>query len=273
MKFFRNIILVSVLLIAVSCGEKDWDQTPVYISSISNFPYGNNSLVCKNIITVADLLKKYESAITNNKVAKIEEDAQILVTVGGTDIGGNLYKQIAVQDETAAIIVSIDEYSLYTYLPPTGRILIDLNGMSIGGYGTTPQLGVSDGSSISRMSSMFWAEHFRIIDLNKATPIVPIEINSVDDLKREYLCKPVVLKNVSFSEADGATVYAPNQTTTNRYFKDLPTSLVVRTSGYADFANDTLPQGKLDVTGILTVFNSTWQIAIRSAADVKIHED
>jgi hypothetical protein len=44
--------------------------------------------------------------------------------------------------------------------------------------------------------------------------------------------------------------------------------LVVRTSTYADFAKMPLPQGEVDITGIFTRYNNTWQILIRQVSDV-----
>jgi hypothetical protein len=44
--------------------------------------------------------------------------------------------------------------------------------------------------------------------------------------------------------------------------------LVVRTSTYADFANMPLPQGEVDITGIFTRYNNTWQVLIREESDI-----
>ena len=46
-------------------------------------------------------------------------------------------------------------------------------------------------------------------------------------------------------------------------------ALVLRTSTYADFANSVMPTGTVDVTGVATRFNDTWQILLRTESDVK----
>ena len=46
-------------------------------------------------------------------------------------------------------------------------------------------------------------------------------------------------------------------------------NLVVRTSTYADFAADTLPVSKVNITGVFTRYNNKWQVIIRSAKDVE----
>ena len=48
-----------------------------------------------------------------------------------------------------------------------------------------------------------------------------------------------------------------------------PSSVVVYTSTSAKFAAETMPTGKVDITGIFTRYSSTWQIQLRTADDVK----
>ena len=45
-------------------------------------------------------------------------------------------------------------------------------------------------------------------------------------------------------------------------------TVVVRTSGYARFANAILPDGAYDITGIFTRYNNVWQIIIRNTDDL-----
>ena len=46
----------------------------------------------------------------------------------------------------------------------------------------------------------------------------------------------------------------------------------MRNSGYSKFANEVVPQGVFDITGIFTRFGNTWQIVIRSTDDLKASE-
>ncbi len=265
------IILITALSIS-SCGEKDWSDTPSFLDDMSSahyaYPYGNNTLVCTNQITVKQLLDKHQAAISSGKTEQID-GGQIVVKVGGNDISGNLYKEIYVQDNSGGIAVRIDEYSLYSYLPVSEEIMIDLTGMYIGGYGTLPQLGTLYNGSTGRVSNVFWADHFRIITPPDGS-LAPKEINSANDFTQNDICRLVTIKNVSFADADGVVAYNDGSNYTNRKLNEFGNNFVVRTSSYADFAKTPLPQGKLDITGILTVYNGTWQLLIRSGKDVKI---
>ena len=269
-KFFT---IIAIACAAVSCGEQDWSDYPSYFDNENyapnGFPYGNNSLVCTNQMTIGELKAKYESSITSNKTVAIEGGGQIVGKIAGNDIEGNLFKEIYIQDNTGGISLRIDEYSLYAYLPVSEEIMVDLNGMYIGGYGTNPQLGVLYNGSVGRMSEMFWGDHFRIITASDGS-VKPKEIHSMSDFTRDDLCKVVTIKNVSFVDADGNTAYSDGVSNyTNRTVNELTSKFVVRTSSYADFAKSPLPKGKVDLTGILTVYNGTWQLLIRSIADVK----
>ncbi|MBP5683526.1 MAG: hypothetical protein J6X05_09835 [Bacteroidales bacterium] len=269
-KFF---IIMAIACAAASCGEQDWADQPSYFDNENyaphGFPYGNNSLVCTNQMTISELKSKYESAITSNKTIAIEGGGQIVGKIAGNDIGGNLFKEIYIQDNTGGISLRIDEYSLYAYLPVSEEIMIDLDGMYIGGYGTNPQLGTLYNNSVGRMSQIFWSEHFRIITAADGS-VKPKEIYSMSDFTRDDICKVVTIKNVSFVDADGKTAYSDGVSNyTNRSVNELTSKFVVRTSSYADFAKTPLPKGKVDLTGILTVYNSTWQLLIRSEKDVK----
>ena len=46
------------------------------------------------------------------------------------------------------------------------------------------------------------------------------------------------------------------------------TNILVRFSTYADFANETLPQGNIDIVGVLTRFRDYWQFMLSSTNDI-----
>lgn len=269
----KLIAILAIATTAFSCGEKDWADQPSYFGNENyapnGFPFGNNTLTCTNLRTIKELKTKYEKAISSNSPQFITGGGQLLVKVGGNDIEGNLFKEIYVQDHTGGIAIRIDEYSLFSYLPVSEEILIDLDGMYIGGYGTLPQLGTLYNGSVGRISSTSWTEHFRIISAAD-NQITPKEIYSLSDFSIDDLCKPVTIKNVTFVDADGKLAYSDGVSNyTNRKVNEIPKNFVVRTSSYADFAKTPMPQGKVDLSGILTIYKGTWQLLIRSIEDVK----
>lgn len=267
-------------LLLTGCMDKEWSEPT------NQKPFGNEQLTEHNIISVKDLKEKYDSYIspTTSTLSQITEDIQIKAKVTGNDVGGNIYSEVAVDDGTGVILICVAEGGLFGYLPVGQEILVDLKDLYIGAYGQQAQIGTQYTNArgqtyVSRMNRHLWQKHFKLLDFSGAQSVTPelfdtSRINDQDYLKN-HSGKLMTIKGVQFKGADGNTVYASKDekdaaNCVNRAlvgFNDR--SLVVRTSTYADFAAQKLPQGKVDITGIFTRFRNTWQILIRSIEDVK----
>lgn len=289
MKNTINIKTTYLLIFALactlfsSCMNGDWDE-PDFNGAA---PYGNNSLTEQNVITIAELIKNYHylfSAPTDQN-KQIDEDIMIKGRITGNDVGGNIYKQVTLQDNTAAIIIAINEGGLNGYLAEGSEILVDLKGLYIGGYRKQPEIGAPyNGTSIGRMQKDIWAKHFKIVGSPDASVIQPIDFNTIKDTKlMDANCgKLVTLKDVTFKEADGKSTFSTGTSTGNAVNQELDgygSKVVIRTSTYADFAAITLPYDtvakkklKCDITGIATRYNSTWQILIRKTSDIVVKQ-
>lgn len=289
MKNTINIKTTYLLIFALactlfsSCMNGDWDE-PDFNGAA---PYGNNSLTEQNVITIAELIKKYPNVFASTDQNKqIDEDIMIKGRITGNDVGGNIYKQVTLQDNTAAIIIAINEGGLNGYLAEGSEILVDLKGLYIGGYRKQPEIGAPyNGSSIGRMQKDIWAKHFKILGSPDASLIQPVDFFSTikDDEKMEATCaKLVTLKDVKFKEADGKSTFSTGTSTGNAVNQELDgygSKVVIRTSTYADFAAIPLPYDnvakkklKCDITGIATRYNSTWQILIRKTSDIVVKQ-
>lgn len=291
MKNTINIKTTYLLIFALactlfsSCMNGDWDE-PDFNGAA---PYGNNSLTEQNVISIAELIKKYHNLLfesTTDQNKQIDEDIMIKGRITGNDVGGNIYKQVTLQDNTAAIIIAINEGGLNGYLAEGSEILVDLKGLYIGGYRKQPEIGAPyNGNSIGRMQKDIWAKHFKILGSPDASLIQPVDFFSTikDDKKMEATCaKLVTLKDVTFKEADGKSTFSTGTSTGNAVNQELDgygSKVVIRTSTYADFAAITLPYDnvakkklKCDITGIATRYNSTWQILIRKTSDIVVKQ-
>lgn len=274
MKNIKYILIAAVCALFSSCMDGDWDEP-----SLSTDLYGNKNISEGNVITIAELIKKYPNVFAStDQNAEITEDIQIKARVTGNDLGGNLYKQIAIQDETGALLVAVNQNGMNGYLPEGQEILIDLKGLHIGGYRKQPELGAPyNGTSIGRMSKDIWQQHFKVMggfqDINP-NAIQPVEFTS--EFAKDYnnnCGKLVVLKDVHFSNADGKSTLTTGTATGGNYvnqtLKEFGSNVVVRTSTYADFGAMVMPTGAVTLTGIATRYNNTWQILIRKTSDIK----
>lgn len=289
--------LVAALLlgsVATSCMDDDWN-TPNSVAA----PFGNNNITedAGKIITIKDLkaktVDKLPASVANDTI-RITEDWQLKVRVTGNDIQGNIYNEVAVEDESGeGILICIQKSGLFGILPVGQEILVNLKGLYIGIYGNNVQIGTpytnSSGRTFtSRMPFNTWNEHFKILGDADASKVVPEEFD-VTKLKDEAYVKShrgklMTLKNVEMDKADGTLAWAPEAdkdagngvSRTVKINGKAQSLMVVRSSTYADFAALAMPKGKVNLTGIFTVYATnpsrygyTWQILLRSIDDVE----
>jgi len=281
MKTLYFFAIIAACLLSIACQKTEWDVITPGGASL----YGNNSITDNGIITIAELKKLYPNVFeSTDENALINKDIKICGRVTANDIRGNIYKQFMLQDETGAIIVAVNESGISGYLAEGQEIIIDLKGLHIGGYRQQPEIGAPyNGNSIGRMNKDVFQKHFKFtsspIDANA---IQPIEFDAKMDMENN--CgKLVTLKNVTFSDANGVSTFAPNDSSVtilggcvNRGLTQYKESeVVIRTSTYAKFAANKLPYDDVNkmpqtvnITGIATRYGNIWQILIRKENDI-----
>lgn len=307
MKYLKLALLALVAVFATaSCMDDDWKEPNSETS-----PYGNNSIQENKPMPIAELKETYGANLEDkiNDMVRIEDGTQIKGIVTGNDIEGNIYSQIAIQDESdkPGIIISVAQGGLSGQLQIGQEVLINVGGLYYGTYRSQPQLGVAyhdsskDQNYPSRISRADWQNRFKIMGKPDASKIkVQVfstnpdaskgELNIADLIKADVAYKYagclVTLKDVEFVQGDGTTTLAPEAEGKDlgygvtRYFKgyDKTNKIGIRTSCYADFAAELVPQGTLDVTGVLTCYKSkegnnyTVQLALRRYADFKVKQ-
>ena len=276
-------------LCATSCMDDDWKDPTGDVP-----PFGNNQLQETHVVSIADLKAKYASTLKEiNGLTKIEDGLQIKGVVTGTDVEGNLYNEVTIDDGTAGMVICVAAGGLNGQLVEGQEILVNVGGLYIGTYRTQPQIGVpytnteKNQTYPSRMNRNEWQERFKVTN-TKSVKMTPIELDLSRSKDQSYVYslagRLVSVKGVEFAKADGKTTFAPESEGAStgfgvmRDFKGYASSsneCGVRTSCYADFAAEKLPQGKLNVKGILTVYkssekyNATVQLLLRQFSDIE----
>ena len=284
MKTKKYILFAVMVLLAASCHDDgNWGQAPWEVEdpTYGMESYGNQNLKATTPKTIAQIKAMFSSEISSGGLKQVTEPTQIQGIVVGNDEGGNIYQALYIQDATGAIKVSISQAGLYGPFSVGQAVLIELNGLYIGSYGQEPQIGTTYTSnkgvvSTGRMSRYEWQKHYKLLEGIEGLTATPIEVTSMNGLNlAEDCCKLVTLKGVELTAADGTAVFAPSDGSVqlssncaNRNLKNM-TNVVVRTSTYAKFANAAMPTGKVDITGIASRFNTTWQILMRTQDDIR----
>lgn len=308
MKYLKLALLALVAVFATtSCMDDDWKNPNSETS-----PYGNNSIQETNVVSIAELKNTYGPKQKDeiNDTVRIADGTQIKGIVTGNDVEGNIYNQISIQDESdkPGIIISVAQGGLSGQLQIGQEVLINVGGLYYGTYCSQPQLGVAyhdsskDQNYPSRISRADWQNRFKVIGKPDASKIkVQVfstnpdaskgELNVADlldaDVAYKYAGCLVTLKGVEFAMGDGKTTLAPEDEGktlgygVTRYFKGYEKTnkqIGIRTSCYAEFAANLVPQGVVDVTGVLSCYkssakyNHTVQLALRRLSDIKASE-
>lgn len=193
-----------------------------------------------------------------------------------SDKEGNIFKSIIIQDETAALAFSVDSYNLYLNYRRGQEIVVDVTGMTIGKYAGLQQMGhkswYTNGKTwqVSFMAFQQFKEKAMLNGMPQLDKIDTLVVNTFSDIPndaeslRKYQSRIVRFKNVYF--ADGGqknfSVYHTKQNEDqNRTLVDREgNTRIVRTSGYATWCERRLPVGNIDLVGIMSYYNDSWQI-------------
>ncbi len=281
MKKIHYIFIALACSLFTACMDGDWDE-PSYDNGA---PFGNNELTEDGLTTIAELKTQFKSVIDGGSYAQITNDVKIKATVTGNDLGGNIYKQLFVEDATGAICIAINQSGLNGFMAEGQEILISLKDLYIGGYGRMAQIGTPYNNNgrmqIGRMAQYVWANHFKVVN-PKAELITPqpVDFNTVKDSIDANAGKLVVLKGVTFANANGKKRLVDGVQAGGNYYNQSisgMSNVVVRTSSYADFAAMVMPYDTInkkpipcDIVGIAGRFNNDWQILIRKTSDISL---
>ena len=287
MKEIKYLMITAVCVLFASCMGDSYAG----IDENAPVPYGNNELTETNVITIAQLKNNFATYIATDyrdgqSFAKVTDDVKIKAIVTSSDAQGNIYQELALQDATGAIIVSVAQGGLYGPLPVGTEILVSLKDLYVGNYGKQAQIGMPSKNAtgadvIGRISRATWGQHYKILSTGHiveptlfATGTNPTTWNLDTDGG-----KLGIIRNVSFKSSNNSkatdTFADPNggagsvSWTLN---EQDGRKVIVYNSNFADFANAKVPTGKVDITGIIKRFNNQWEIIIRSLDDIKAVE-
>ncbi len=245
--------------------------------------------------TILDLKNKYwnvddadyTDAVSDdylNYIAKIgkNDDGSNIVIKGrviSSDREGNIYKNLVIQDETAALTISVNQSGLYNNFRVGQEVVINATDLCIGKYNGLQQLGNPDysdqyGWQASFMPFALFQEHVELNGLPDMAQVDTInttldEILSVSNLTK-WQSQLIRLNNVRFEDGKGDLCYTDgSEISSNRtIYDENGNSIIVRNSGYATFWSDKLPADYGDVVGILSYYGSSgWQLLLRSPED------
>lgn len=273
--FLRSLYFMMAALLITGCVHDDIYDDP----NLAGYE-------CKDL--TANMTIAQVKALKQSGVAYIFPDAsapEMIMEgyVSSTDESGNIYKTIYIQDNpenpTHGFTISVDAVSTYTKFPQGSKVYIKLNGLALGTYGGLIQLGVKNAAAtgadaVSRIPESAVPAHiFR--SCTERAKIVPkvLTLAQMTSANDNLLGALIQINNAEFDRTVLCSVFAPDGTSVDRRINDGTTSAtrVVRNSGFASFANQTLPSGNGTFVGIMSKFNSTYQMYINKISDLNMN--
>ncbi len=235
-KLFNAFLLLAMVGMMFTACKKEYPEPP-----IQDLPIGT-------VYTIDEILAMEPGTV-------FTDDASVYGIITADEVSGNLYKAAFMQDRATGAAIEL-YLNAVSGVRIGDSVRIYLKDVTYAMYNNLPQL------------SNFEADgHIVILANNK--PIEP-EVTTIADVNAgNHLAQLIRLENVRFTEQN---TFAEPSGYGNRTLAD-PTdysqTVLVRTSNYANFANDSLPQGTGSLVAIATVYNSTWQLLLRSARELE----
>ncbi len=273
MKLYKSIfalLAVATSGVLASC-DNDFERPPVVIPEAT---YEANT-------AIADFKEAYWDYSSGDSFAQIpvNESGDSIIICGrivSSDDTGNMYKQIVVQDESAAILIGINTSGLNEGRYKYGEeIFVNLTGLYVGNYNGLLQIGMPYNGSIGRIDEDIIDVHAQVNglpDTEKVEELVQVlsipEITSKNSDRAtliKYQSALVKFEDVTFKNG-GKLLWSDNpggQYYTTRQLENAAGNYInVNTSNQCTFSGDILPEGTGSVTSILSYYKGDWQLVI-----------
>ena len=271
----KATILKSVLFAALTAGT--------FSSCVNDDEYAVPTIEC----TETSLVKTIEvSAVPASATLKqYLADDVIEAYVTSSDEGGNYFKSISFQtlDGSKAFSVPVDAASTFVSFAPGRKVFIKLqnlytdvanDGVRIGAIFVNTSGTASVGRMpVSQYRNTLVGSCTMVSEEDLVQTMTIAQAKSVGSINRL-----IDLEDVQFADnAVGKTYYdAGNDiggATNWNLIDDAGTSVIFRTSSFANFANKKVPGGNGKVRGVMTKFGADYQFVARTERDVMLTDE
>lgn len=255
------ILFLGILFLNNSC-RKNWDepnfQIPQYTGKAPNK-------------TIADLKALHDISSNAPDSVPLRGDFIVQAWVVSSDEGGNFYKSMFVQDATGAIEIPIDKTGLYNDYPVGQKVIINAKGLVVGDYHNMYQMGWIYQGAIGRINSLYINRYISKDGLPDTLNMPQRTlIQSAADLNPDNVGKLVEIRNCEFTDESVGKPLAYNDYITEHPVRFNGNTITLRTSNYAKFRSITCPSEPVTLIGILTVYNTSYQLMLRTREDMII---
>ena len=237
---YASLFLIILITSSLFSCRKKYDEPPMTVIAEGD------------IITIAQLKAMYTGVDLS-----ISENYNIYANVTSEETDGNFYKEAYIQDGSGAIRLRLlASGGLYI----GDSIRINLNGTVLSDYNGMIQLDSVDvDNNIVKQATQKFVQPTSY-SLNQISPALQgylVELNDVEFIADE----------LGYTYADVINQFSENRTLTDCSGN----TIFVRTSGYANFAGNTIADGNGSLVAIVGVFGNDIQLYIRDYNEVNLN--
>ena len=246
-------------------------------------------------LTIAELMTQAENS---DEILFFTSDEIVEGYVVSSDSTGNFFKTISIQDSPSspnrALQVEMDRTNLFNNFPLGSKVKVNLNGLNVGFDRGTLKIGetyqdANGNIRVGRMAENKIDSHVKLA-CDPVAELQPVVYASIADAisavgASDRINTLVTIQNVQFQDVGVTYADATNQTTVNLNLVGATETtnnqrVVLRTSGFADFAGETVPSGSGSITAVLSAYDSNnngsitaseYQLFIRDTNDVQFN--
>ena len=267
----KNICIVIFSASLLSSCVNDTFDTPVQDACVS--PGLTKTKEVANIYAVA-----------SNTTVTYSADDIIEAYVISSDEGGNFYKSMYFQpvDGSKGFNLSVDEVSAYAKkLQPGKKVFLKLKGLAYANpssYGRGLIFGAppTEQYAVDRLTGLEYQKYLIPSCDAVSEDAIVHKITLAQAFSDTYLNTLVEIDNVQFADESAGGTYDTNRTDnydSSIYVTNGTSSLTIRTSRFASFAGYKVPLGKGKIRGVLSRYNSTYQIIMRTERDAMMSNE
>jgi hypothetical protein len=199
-----------------------------------------------------------------------------------SDEGGNFYKSMYFQptDGSKGFNLSIDDANMYMKsFQPGKKVYLKLKGLA---YANPTSFGVglifgappTDQYAVDRLQTLEYPKHL-IASCNLVSEDAIINKITLAQAVTgaAFLNTLVEIDDVQFTDESAGGTYDSNRNDeydSSIFITDGSKNLTIRTSRFANFAGYEVPSGKGKIRGVLTKYNNTYQIIMRTERDANM---
>lgn len=266
MKKLKLVLTTTILASLVGCVNGDDYGTP---------DLSNDCISIAATKSVQDI-----ATLANTTVQQYPDSDYIEAYVTSSDEGGNFYKSISFVsvDGAKGFTMPIDDYNLYTRYEPGRKVTINMKDRyyNFDSQISSLEIGSLFEGSVGRISGVEYKDAI-LRSCDKVDEETLVQHITLSDINDTYLHKLVEFDEVQFANAslghtyhDEALSYVGATATNHSVIDASGNSITVRNSAFATFATEEIPSENGKIRGVLTKYNGTFQLMLRTLNDVKL---